>query len=474
MIELPRAFIERMDGMLGDELPAFVDALLAPESALRVNTLRLTPGEFEAIAPFALERLAYPEGGYTIYGEARPGKHPYHAAGLYYMQDPGAMAVGALVGARPGERVLDLSAAPGGKATLLAAAMANTGVLVANDVSRPRALELLGNLERCGVRNAIVTAESAGRLASHFGGWFDRVLVDAPCSGESMFRKSEAARRDWTVDAVEGCARRQADVMRTAGDLVRPGGVLCYSTCTFSLEENERVVESFLRDRKDYELAAGLPSVPGAEPVDPRSEGASGGSSGPGASGAPIGSDGSSGAAAYRLWPHRMPGAGHFIAIMRRVDGDEGDPGDYRFSRVPPPALDQLRAFLGATWRGTPIPTDRVDVRGSALFLPPDGAPDLTGLRLIRAGLELGEAKSNRFEPAHAHALAVPPDLAESRVDLPVASPDVDRYLSGHPIVSDGQGGWWPVAVDGFALGWGKRVGATVKNHYPKGLRRPG
>lgn len=467
MIELPQAFIERMGEMLGDELPAFLEALLASESALRVNTLRLTPGEFESISPFALERLAYPEAGYAVRGDEHPGKHPYHAAGLYYIQDPGAMAVGALVGARPGERVLDLSAAPGGKATLLAAAMANTGVLVANDVSRTRALELLGNLERCGVRNTIVTAEGADRLARHFGAWFDRVLVDAPCSGESMFRKSEAARRDWTVDVVEGCARRQRDLLRTAADLVRPGGVLCYSTCTFSPEENERVVESFLRDREDYELAADLRAVPGAEPVDPRSDGGAGESGGSGGSG---------GSAAYRLWPHRMPGAGHFVAMLRRVDGDADDPREYRFSRVPSPMLGELRAFVETTWRDTPlpIPMERIDVRGSTLFAPPEGAPDLTGLKVIRAGLELGEAKSNRFEPAHALAMAIPPALAEGRVDLPVTSAAVERYLQGHPIDSDGPGGWWPVTVVGFALGWGKRVGATVKNHYPKGLRRPG
>jgi 16S rRNA C967 or C1407 C5-methylase (RsmB/RsmF family)/NOL1/NOP2/fmu family ribosome biogenesis protein len=460
-----------MKEMLGDELPAFLAALSGRSTALRVNPLRLSADRFEEIAPFDREHLAYPSGAYLVPAEERPGRHPYHAAGLYYIQDPGAMVVGALAGARPGERVLDLSAAPGGKTTLMAGMMDGAGVLVANDVVRSRAAQLAGNLERCGVTNAIVTVESVARLVSRFGAWFDRVLVDAPCSGESMFAKSEAARTEWTPDVVLGCARRQMDLLLAAGDLVRPGGVLVYSTCTFSREENEDVVEDFLARRPDFSPEA-LPFVAGASPAG-----------GPVLSEALSDPDGetedlqhsaeaSSSFAAYRLWPHHMPGAGHFVAALRRVEGMESRLPEPRSKGSPEISLRSFRAFFQSTWPDATIP-GRIEARGSTLFAVPSGVPDVGGLNVLRPGVELGTIHGDRFEPAHSLALAIPPEQAASRIDLPLESPDVLRYLTGHTIEAEGPPGWWPVTVDGFALGWGKRVGSTIKNHYPKGLRWP-
>jgi 16S rRNA C967 or C1407 C5-methylase (RsmB/RsmF family)/NOL1/NOP2/fmu family ribosome biogenesis protein len=456
---LPSEFVSRMAGLLGPELPAFLKALEAPAAGLRVNSLRVDPGNFERRSPFTIERLDFPPGGYLVNPGDRPGRHPYHAAGVYYLQDPGAMAVGALVDARPGDRVLDIAAAPGGKTTHLAALMANEGLLVANDVSRARAKDLVGNVERCGVRCAVVTAEAPERLAEHFGSWFHRVLVDAPCSGESMFHKSAAAREDWSPSAVAGCARRQVDLVRAAGRLVRPGGVLVYSTCTFSREENEETIGAFLDETSDFEPEQMAP-VPGA------------------VSGAIV--EGSarvraSAMAAHRFWPHRFPGAGHFVVMLRRIDGEVAasrHPAGRRGA-----AREDLRlpeSFLAEVFPGRDLAMDRVILRGRILYELPAGCPDLGGLNVLRPGLALGVAHRRRFEPSHALALAEGNSPARDEAGLRPGDPRVDRYLEGHPIHDPGSPGWVPVTVDGFAIGWGKRVGNVVKNHYPKGLRRPG
>jgi NOL1/NOP2/sun family putative RNA methylase len=461
---LPEAFRQRMEALLGQESEAFFAALRDPPAGLRVNTLRLSVEAFRELAPFALAPLAYPPEGFRVAADERPGRHPYHAAGLYYLQDPGAMAVGALLDPRPGERVLDLAAAPGGKATHLAARMADTGLLVANDVQPARTRELAGNLERCGVTNAVVTREPAERLAEHFGAWFDRVLLDAPCSGEAMFPKSEAARAGWSPAAVAGCARRQTDLLAQAARLVRPGGLLVYSTCTFSPEEDEEVMARFLRDHPDFE-ATRLEIVPGAAPGEPewvpprlRRPGIE---------------------RALRLWPHRVPGAGHFVAGFRRIGGEAGAPAPTRApTAVPRSALALWERFLtehlaAPTSALPPLrPPAPLLLRGQELYRLPDGAPDLAGLRVERPGWWLGTLAKDRFEPAHALAMGMPRRAMHPVLDLAPDDPAVAAYLRGETLSAGGAAGWLTVCVDGFALGWGKRVGGTVKNHYPKGLRR--
>jgi NOL1/NOP2/sun family putative RNA methylase len=442
--------------MLGDEAEPFFRALTDPPAGLRVNTLRLTPERFRAMAPFPLEPLAFPSEGFRVDDGARPGRHPYHAAGLYYLQDPGAMAVAALLDPRPGERVLDLAAAPGGKATHLAARMRGEGILVANDVQPARTRELTGNLERCGVANALVTREPVERLADHFGAWFDRVLLDAPCSGEAMFHKSEAARSEWSPASVAGCARRQTDLLNDAARLVRPGGTLVYSTCTFSPEEDEEVVARFLRDHAGWEPVT-LPTVPGAQPArsdwvpeeirDDRLR------------------------LAVRLWPHRVTGAGHFVAGFRRLTGEDEEPHVLADRGVPQSARASWEAFRSETLGGA-VNDGTLELRGQELYRLPTGTPALGRLRVERPGLWLGTVHAARFEPAHPLALAArPADFADT-VALTADDPAVHAYLRGETLGSAGRPGWVAVCVDGFALGWGKRVGGTIKNHYPKGLRR--
>lgn len=448
---LPSLFLDRMRSLLGAEFPHFVEALDRPADGLRVNSLRLSAADFEQLSPFPLQPSPFPLSAYLLNELQAPGRHPYHAAGLFYLQDPGAMVVGALVDPQPGDRVLDLCAAPGGKTTHLAGLMQGGGILVANDVNGARARELVGNVERCGVRNAIVMSESPLRLSQSFGAWFDRVLVDAPCSGESMFHKSASARADWSPSAVTGCARRQDDLLETASQLVAPGGRLVYSTCTFSREENEEVVERFLRRNGGFRPEALLEIEAGQALT--------------------FGGVSRSG---YRLWPHHFPGAGHFVAALRREDGVREERPASRLAPLDRTALEHLETFLDGTLPDPALPSDRLHGIGQHVYLLPEESPETKSLRVLRSGLLLGTLERGRFEPAHALALAAPLPNFARRVSLEVGDRRVEEYLAGHPIEGEGPPGWLPVTVDGFALGWGKRVGRTIKNHYPKGLRQRG
>ncbi|MCA9969861.1 MAG: RsmB/NOP family class I SAM-dependent RNA methyltransferase, partial [Anaerolineales bacterium] len=264
----PADFMSKMRRLLGEEFAAFAASYAQPAHVgLRVNTLKISPADFSSKTPFALEPVgAYEPAGFRVLGDAQPGAHPHHAAGLYYLQEPSAMAVAALLDPQPGERVLDLAAAPGGKATHLIARMADRGLLVANDVDRTRVRDLAENLERWGARNVLITNNTPEQLADHFGAVFDRVLVDAPCSGEGMFRKQGGF--DWSEAMVLACARRQTAVLDTAARLVRPGGLLAYATCTFSPEEDEGVVGRFLAAFPDFELQP-APALSGTAPGVP-------------------------------------------------------------------------------------------------------------------------------------------------------------------------------------------------------------
>jgi 16S rRNA C967 or C1407 C5-methylase (RsmB/RsmF family)/NOL1/NOP2/fmu family ribosome biogenesis protein len=446
-----------MERLLGGEAEAFFAALSNPPSGLRVNTLRITPERFRRIAPFQLQPAPYPPESFLVGEEARAGAHPYHAAGLYYLQDPGAMVVGALPELPLAPRVLDLAAAPGGKATHLAARMAGEGILVANDVHAGRARELAGNLERFGARNAIVTSEAPERLAELWDGWFDLVVVDAPCSGESMFHKSEAAVREWSPVAVRGCARRQGELLRDAVRLVRPGGVLLYSTCTFAPEEDEEVLARLLREVPDVEMAP-LPPVEGAEAARPEWAGET--------------ADPAI-ARALRLWPHRFPGAGHFVAALRRTGGEESRlPGAEDLPAPSGAARALFEEFAAANLAVDPVADARIVAAGEELYALPVDTPPLAHVRALRPGWWLGSARKGRFEPSHSLAMGITPPEAARSLSYPADAPEIAAFLRGESLRVDGENGWALVCVEGFPLGWGKRTGATVKNHYPRGLRR--
>ena len=453
-MELPKGFAQRMEGLLGGE----AEKLLAQYQgegenwqALRVNPLKISPEEFARQAPFPLEPVPWCPEGFYYSPPHRPGLHPWHEAGVYYIQEPSAMAVGQLAKAQPGQRVLDLCAAPGGKSTHLAGQMQGRGLLVCNEIHPKRAQILSQNIERMGVVNAVVTNESPERLAQHLPEFFDILVVDAPCSGEGMFRKSLAARQDWSPDTVRLCARRQDEILDQAVRMLRPGGRLVYSTCTFAPEEDEGTVER-LAARHGFEIEQAR-FCPLFEPGRPEwTE-----------------SKNLDLAKTARLWPHKVQGEGHFLALLRKAGhGERKELGQPDYHKAPGEWLEFIRQSLP----GFPEPEARLLRFGEILYQAPEGCMPLDGLRVLRAGLELGVLRKNRLEPVHALALAAPNRGCCQAVELAAEDPLVLAYLRGEQIPApQGMRGWALVKAGGFALGWCKISGSQAKNHLPKGLR---
>ena len=428
---LPEAFLNRMKDMLGEEYPAYLQSLERPRAvALRFNPLK---GE-QAALPFVGENVPWEEKGYYYDPESRPGLHPYHECGVYYLQEASAMSAVALLDPRPGERVCDLCAAPGGKSTQIAGRMLGEGFLLCDEWSPKRAKILSQNIERLGVSNALVTNETVENLSRRLPEYFDRVLVDAPCSGEGMFRKEEAAVTDWSEETVAMCAERQREILRSAAKLLRPGGRLVYSTCTFAPEENEETVAAFLEEHPEFVLED--VSAPWFSKV---------------------------GTGMFRLWPHKLLGEGHFVAVLRKSGAGETPDANGKGEKLPK-EWEQFAKDMEIK-----LPEGKAICFGETLYWAHPETPELKGLRVLRAGLELGEIRKGRFLPAHALALWL--KTAKNIESYPAGSKEMADYLHGD-VVPSRKNGWCLVMADGYSIGWGKGDGNVLKNHYPKGLRR--
>lgn len=438
---LPELFLSRMQSLLGAEFEEFLAAYQRPRAVgLRFNPLKCET--FPALNCL-LEPVPWEKNGFFYDPSARPGAHPYHEAGLYYLQEPSAMSAANLLDAQPGERVLDLCAAPGGKSTQLAAAMAGEGLLVCNEYHPARAKILSRNIERMGVANALVLNETVEHLAAYFSRFFDKILVDAPCSGEGMFRKEEAAVTDWSRDTVAHCAQRQRQILQEAAGMLRGGGRLVYSTCTFSPEENEGVISTFLRENPDFSIEkVEAPYFSQGRPdwVTPPMEAL---------------------ADTFRLWPHRLRGEGHFAAVLRRDGGEWQDAAHPAPGRLP----KEWQEFVAET--SISVPEGVPVAFGSSWFLAPPLLPELKGLRVLRPGLELGSGAKGRFVPAHALALW----LKSAGTTASFSPEAILPYLRGETLAG-GAKGWTLVQVRGLSIGWAKGSNGVLKNHYPKGLRR--
>jgi len=451
---LPPGFAERFSRWLGDEAPAFFAALAGRDVGLRLNLLRGPLEALRARMPWKTQPVPWCPEGLRLQEEAHVGSHPYHAAGVFYVQDPSAMTAGVLLDPRPGEWVLDVAAAPGGKATHLAARMAGQGVLAANEVVGRRAAALADNLERMGVTNALVTQEHPDRLAERWESLFDALLVDAPCSGEGMFFHNPQALRDWSLAAVEGNARRQQMLLDQAAPLVRPGGRLLYSTCTFSPEENEGVVAEFLAHHPDFALVD-LPPLPGLSPGRPEWIGAP----------EEIGRSG-------RLWPHRGPGHGHFYALLRRKGRARQYVPPRRFDTgMPGRVLNLYRQGLRQVLVQPPPEEGLLLAGNDELYVTPMDPALWTGLHVLRPGWRVAYLRHGEVEADHALAVALRPEQAQRSVNLEVDDPRVVQYLRGSPWPDDGPAGRVLVTVDGFPLGWARRGGGRLTSRYPIHLR---
>lgn len=485
---LPEKFLERMQNMLGEEYPAFLESLSGKRyRALRLNPLKTRIQEGKEKLPFTLSPVPWTKNGFYYEEEEQPGKHPYHEAGLYYIQEPSAMApVPCLMEERasvaaiperqeehvsaaaiperqeepamPG-RVLDLCAAPGGKSTQIAEYMRGRGMLITNEIHPQRAKILSENIERMGISNAIVLNETPESLSKRFIAFFDRILVDAPCSGEGMFRKNDNAGEEWSEENVALCAERQDGILDCAATMLKPGGRLVYSTCTFAPAEDEGSVSRFLETHPDFCLEK-----------------------------------------EERLMPHKIKGEGHFLAVLHREGGQLSSAATAGTEKSL--TLKDCREFLDFAKEALTIPAEeltegKILLRfGEQLYLAPAETPSLRGLKVLRPGLHLGTVKKNRFEPSHALALFLKKEQAVHAVNLACDGTAVRKYLEGQTLTI-GEGcdvemahiitrgrmaaeqadvslpkGWCLVCVDGYSLGWGKAAGAVLKNHYPKGLRK--
>ncbi|GIQ71290.1 rRNA cytosine-C5-methyltransferase [Xylanibacillus composti] len=501
---LPELFTQRVKGWLGQEFESFLASYEeSPRAGLRVNSLKISVEELFKIAPFDYDPIPWCPTGTYLQEDDRPGKHPYYHAGLYYIQEPSAMLPVELLDVQPGDKVLDLCAAPGGKTTQIAGKLQHTGLLVANEIHPDRVKVLVRNLELAGVRQAAVFQETPDRLADKFAGFFDRILVDAPCSGEGMFRKDEAVIRSWERFGAEHYAPLQLQILHDAARMLKPGGRIVYSTCTFNPKENEEVIAAFLEAHKGFTVASqaladlsphgacgGLRDWPGAEEVSPnlREE-----------------TD-----KVVRLWPHRVCGEGHFAAVLqhtgsvveaphaaaaavsverlaaaepgasleRKGHRKSAEPrgkrkaGKETAGRAAAEALTKLPDEAAAFFEQTlaePIRGTWVQF-GANLYRMPDLLPEgiWEGLKTVRPGWFVGYMKPNRFDPSTALALALTRSEVRRSLSFGAGSAEVVRYLKGETLLPEQpmDKGYVLICVDGYPLGWARSQNGILKNDY--------
>jgi len=404
------------------EYNAFMASLDKPrQRGLRINTLKITTEDFEGHFP-NLEAVAWCAEGryYTNQSEAPLGKNPLYNAGLYYIQEPSAMSAAAILDVQKGEKVLDLCASPGGKSTQIASSLAGEGLLVSNDANFSRIPQLVRNIEMAGITNSIILCETPERLAPHFPAYFDKILVDAPCSGEGMFRKDPSARTAWDATKPARLAVIQKNILHHAAQMVADGGYLAYSTCTFNTTENEDVATYFLEQNKNFEQVSQT-----------------------------------------RIFPHAHKGEGHFVALFRKTT-PKTDNTDVQVQTRPQKLDKDFQNFLD-TYQIT-LPEGDIKSHNDKLFIPPTIYPDLSGLRVIRAGLLLGILKKQRFEPSYALAMALKPDNFANTINLPNHHPNITKLLGGETFVVDNaKDGYNLFCVEGYPIGFAKILKNRLK-----------
>lgn len=446
MINLPDEFVDRMKALLGDEFDAFYSELNNPNiKGYRVNTIKAKGNDLSLLGD---EKIPYTENGYYLTYE-KAGNHPYHHSGGVYIQEPAAMMPCESVDISPHWAVLDMCAAPGGKSTKIAEKLGEKGVLVSNEISMSRCKVLTGNIERMGIKNAVVTSLDSGKIAELFPNRFDLIIVDAPCSGEGMFRKEQAAIDDWSIENVKSCALRQRQILENAAKCLKDGGIIVYSTCTFSTEENEETVDYFLKEHPDFRLQKPLEKVmayssPGVDFEGCTTENIN---------------------YCRRLYPHKNRGEGQFFAVLKNTlpRNESYSAAKNKKDKLPEVVTD----FLKSTLRE--FDEQNFYVKGDKVtYFAPDFAFDTD--KAYTYGVTVGEIKKNYILPHHQFFSCFGKDFLR-KVDFAADSYDISRYLLGDTVDCNLKNGWAVVTVDGMPLGGIKVSDGVGKNHYPKGLR---
>ena len=424
MISLPEKFLEDVKVILQDEYEEFIDSYNENKTTgLRLNTMKMSKEKFQKLNLFDLEQIPWTnEGFYYDESVCKPGKNPLHEAGVYYLQEPSAMSVVPKLDIQKGDRVLDMCAAPGGKSTYILSKLDDTGLLVSNEINPIRINALGENLERFGARNCIITNTDSTRLRKAFTGYFDKIVIDAPCSGEGMFRKDPVAIQDWTYSKVLECQSIQKEIIRDGYKMLKKGGILVYSTCTFSREENEDVIEEFIAENE------------GAVLIEKE-----------------------------RLWPHKIKGEGHFVAKIQKLDDEDCRVKEMKLKKL----NNEIKEYRSFEKKFLNINLDnRFMLRGDNLYLVPDECPNVEKLKVLRYGLHLGVLKKNRFEPSQAFAMTLKKEDAKINIDFSLEDENLKRYMRGESFAVDCNDGWCLVCVNGYPLGWGKVTKGRLKNKY--------
>lgn len=429
MIDLPQKFLDDMKEILKDEYEDFIKSYEEPKTTgLRVNTLKISKEDLINLNLFKLDQIPWAEEG-LYYDEKidRPGKNPLHEAGAYYLQEPSAMSVVPRAGIKENDKVLDMCAAPGGKSTYILSKLNDTGLLVSNEINPIRIKALGENLERFGAKNCIITNTDSNNLRKVFNGYFDKVIIDAPCSGQGMFRKDEVAIKDWSYEKVLECQSIQREIIRDGYDMLKNEGILVYSTCTFTKEENENIINEFIEENENAKLIE-----------------------------------------MHRVWPHKVKGEGHFVAKIQKLEDEDCKTKELKAKRLDKEIKDYKdfeKKFLNINIG------KKFDLRGENLYLLPDESPDVKKLKVLRYGLHLGVLKKNRFEPSHALSHYLKLEDVKHVENLNLEEEHILNYLRGNTINTGQSRGWVLVAIEGIPIGWGKESNGVLKNHYPKGLR---
>lgn len=457
-MELPVAFEQKMKEMLGPDYENYLASFECDAyQGLRVNTAKISVEDFIKLSPYELKQVSWCPNGFYYDKAQKPAKHPFYFAGLYYIQEPSAMTTASLLPVEEGDMVLDLCAAPGGKSTELAAKLNGTGLLVTNDISNSRAKALLKNMEVFGVGNALVTSEPPNELTKRFPEFFDKILIDAPCSGEGMFRKQGNMTKAWEKNGVDLFVGLQRSILKEAVTMLKPGGIMIYSTCTFSKEENEQAIEYLLSLDDSLHLQE-LPLFDGFDKGHPE-----------------WGLTGNEELTkCRRLWPHRIDGEGHFVAMVRKDRNQAAAPiTEYIFSkeRLSREAVDFIESIR------YPFDLSRMDVQKERVFYIPEKMPYVKGLRILRCGLYMGDMKKNRFEPSQSLAMFLKASQFPNSICLSVADERVIKYLKGETIELEEnernayKDGICLICVEQYPLGFGKLSKGTIKNKYLPGWR---
>ncbi len=439
---LPESFIKELNTVLGDDTEKYISLFSQPPyRGISVNRLKTTPDRLKSLLPLELTSCPFYKDGFYIPTETQGiGNSPLHHAGAFYVQEPSAMSAVTLLSPERGDRVLDLCAAPGGKSVQIASTLGGAGLLWSNEIVKSRAQILLSNFERAGIRNGVISSLHPDTLCTRLEGFFDKVLVDAPCSGEGMFRKDERALTEWSREHVRACAARQLSVLESGARALRRGGILVYSTCTFSYEENEGVINEFLKRNSDFE------GVDISEPFGRKTELSCG----------------------IRITPVEG-GEGHFGARLRKK-GDSDRRNSFESRRKSTGEQARLSEnLLEEIFKKRP--DGELKMIGDKVYLLPEEMPDISDISIIRAGLLIGELKKNRIEPCHSLFTSFRPEMFNSVLDLSLDDERIAEYLSGSEIDAEGKSGYTAVAFCGITAGFGKCSGGRLKNKYPKGLR---